>query len=386
MAETADYFCLLTDAGKALQAKAHSLGVKVVLDVFSTGDGDGECPTPTGTETALLNENWRGEILSKKQDPDNRNIVTIKATIPADVGGFWVREFGVWAQNINDDGTVDPDTHVLFAYGNHADYYKALPTEGQSTVHDISVPMIITNTADVTIQVVKSDYEPTNFLFPTGCILAFAGITTPDGWLWCNGDAVSRSVYAKLFEVIGEKYGAGDGSTTFNLPDFRKKVMEGGETLDDLRYIEAGLPSMIHTHDGEVTAGGHVHEIATVATGGHTHTRGTMDIKGTFTAYQFTGFANKNITATGAFGYTGGSLYGGNQSSADRSAIMTFDASKNWTGETSNNGAHSHTGNTTDNGEHTHELTIAESADSGLYGKSETVQPAACTCNYMIKF
>ena len=384
MAETTDYKCLLTDVGRSLQARAHSLGVKVVLDVFSTGDGGGVEPTPTGTETQLVGENWRGAILSKKQDPNNKNIVKIKTILPADVGGFYVREFGIWAQNITETGEVDPDTHVLFAYGNHGEYYKAKPTAGQSTTHDISVPMIITNTADVTIQVQKSDYPTENFLFPTGCILAFAGVNTPDGWLWCNGDAVSRSVYAALFEVIGTKYGAGDGETTFNLPDFRERVPEGGKQLDDLRYIAAGLPSVAHTHTGTAESGEHTHDLSVMAeAGGHTHTRGDMNITGTFS-----GVGQWAATLTGAmYRVAGGQPAQGVSINNDgqRDDYFGFDASRSWTGETSENGTHTHTG-TAEGGEHTHELTIAESADTGIYGQSDTVQMAACTCNYIIKF
>ena len=54
---------------------------------------------------------------------------------------------------------------------------------------------------------------------PTGIVQAFAGSTLPDGWLLCDGSAVSRTDYAALFAVIGTTYGAGDGSTTFNLPN-----------------------------------------------------------------------------------------------------------------------------------------------------------------------
>lgn len=54
---------------------------------------------------------------------------------------------------------------------------------------------------------------------PTGVIQMFGGSTAPSGWLLCNGSAVSRSSYSFLFDVIGETFGAGDGSTTFNLPD-----------------------------------------------------------------------------------------------------------------------------------------------------------------------
>ena len=56
--------------------------------------------------------------------------------------------------------------------------------------------------------------------------LWFTG-TAPTGWLLCNGDAVSRSTYADLFAVIGTTFGVGDGSTTFNVPDFRGRVPAG---------------------------------------------------------------------------------------------------------------------------------------------------------------
>ena len=62
---------------------------------------------------------------------------------------------------------------------------------------------------------------------PTGAVFPFAGITAPEGFLLCDGSAVSRVTYAKLFEVIGELYGNGDGSTTFNLPDYRETVLVG---------------------------------------------------------------------------------------------------------------------------------------------------------------
>lgn len=50
---------------------------------------------------------------------------------------------------------------------------------------------------------------------PAGIVLPFAGSVAPDGWLLCDGSAVSRSEYADLFTAIGTTYGAGDGSTTF---------------------------------------------------------------------------------------------------------------------------------------------------------------------------
>lgn len=62
---------------------------------------------------------------------------------------------------------------------------------------------------------------------PTGAIFAYGGATAPTGWLICDGSPVSRTTYSLLFAVIGTLYGAGDGSTTFNLPDLRGRVAAG---------------------------------------------------------------------------------------------------------------------------------------------------------------
>ena len=64
---------------------------------------------------------------------------------------------------------------------------------------------------------------------PTGMVVPYAGAAAPDGWLLCQGQAVSRTTYAQLFSVIGTTYGSGDGSTTFNLPDMRGRVAVGSD-------------------------------------------------------------------------------------------------------------------------------------------------------------
>lgn len=73
----------------------------------------------------------------------------------------------------------------------------------------------------------------------------------PTGWLQCNGAAVSRTTYARLFKKIGTKYGAGDGSTTFNLPDLQHRVLEGTNTPSEVaQKVEAGLPDIGGTLKG----------------------------------------------------------------------------------------------------------------------------------------
>lgn len=72
---------------------------------------------------------------------------------------------------------------------------------------------------------------------PLGIIADFAGATAPTGWMLCYGQAISRTTYAALFAVIGTAWGVGDGSTTFNLPDFRGRV---GAGKDDMGGSDAG--------------------------------------------------------------------------------------------------------------------------------------------------
>ena len=66
-----------------------------------------------------------------------------------------------------------------------------------------------------------------NTFLPVGSYIQHAGPTAPTGFIACDGAAVSRTTYADLFDVIGTTYGAGNGTTTFNLPDARGLVMVG---------------------------------------------------------------------------------------------------------------------------------------------------------------
>lgn len=78
---------------------------------------------------------------------------------------------------------------------------------------------------------------------PIGTVLPFSGYVIPIGYLPCNGSAVSRTTYADLFAVIGTTYGAGDGGTTFNLPNLNNNsFLEGSDTAGTVK--SAGLPNL----------------------------------------------------------------------------------------------------------------------------------------------
>jgi len=66
---------------------------------------------------------------------------------------------------------------------------------------------------------------------PAGVVAPYAGTSAPTGWLLAYGQAVSRETYSDLFTAISDTYGAGDGSTTFNLPDLRGRVAAGKDNM-----------------------------------------------------------------------------------------------------------------------------------------------------------
>lgn len=96
-------------------------------------------------------------------------------------------------------------------------------------------------------------------LAPCGMISFFHTTDVPDGWLLCNGALVSRTEYARLFAKIGTKYGAGDGSTTFALPNLDGRVLQGTTSTSKVgQYLEAQLPNIsgqiIFSRDNAISA------------------------------------------------------------------------------------------------------------------------------------
>lgn len=131
----------------------------------------------------------------------------------------------------------------------------------------------------------------------TGTVLPFAGAAAPNGWLLCYGQAVKRSDYPNLFAAIGTTFGAGDGSTTFNLPDLRGRVPAGKDNMGgtpanrlttagsgvDGPTLGAAGGSQAHTlttaqmpaHNHGVTDPTHAHSVYDP---GHTHTQQSWNL------------------------------------------------------------------------------------------------------------
>ena len=119
---------------------------------------------------------------------------------------------------------------------------------------------------------VNENFDKIDAYIP-GIIQMYAGSSAPSGWLICNGQAVSRTTYAALFAVIGTTYGAGNGSTTFNIPNLVNKTVRGAETVgstggsDTVTLSTENLPT--HSHDAGT--------LATESAGAHRHSLNGAD-------------------------------------------------------------------------------------------------------------
>jgi phage-related tail fiber protein len=376
---------ILTLYGLQQVAAAIASGVPINLTQMAVGDGGGSAVTPSTGMTALVNERYRAAANRVQQDPANPTRYYVELLIPATVGGWTIREYGIFDAAGN-----------LFAVGNFPASYKTLPSDGASSDLAIraeisvsnagvitliidpalaiatqawvtnnitgaalipggttgqvltkqsntsgdfdwenpadanilvdaveepevvlaagqqTVNLTVTNTTGLAVylegvrifrgagvddwqqganstQVVLGKSYPAGTRFraaqnepasnipdpltrsnnlsdlqnvataranlgvlsaadsaqlqPAGNIAFTARATPPAGWLVANGAAISRAVYATLFAAIGTAYGAGDGSTTFNLPDLRGEFIRGhdaGRGVDTGRALGSG--------------------------------------------------------------------------------------------------------------------------------------------------
>jgi len=152
-------------------------------------------------------------------------------------------------------------------------------------------------------------------ILPVGAIVGWAGsfFYPPTGWLICDGSEVSRTTYATLYALIGDTFGAGDGLTTFNLPDCTDKYILGVKTgtynlgttggANTHAIAEAELPA--HTHVIVDTGTSHTHTVTTKLTGwagGTTYVDEELDLK---TYYQYSvvsTYSHNHGGVTGNFG------------------------------------------------------------------------------------
>ncbi|EPC02477.1 hypothetical protein L861_08945 [Litchfieldella anticariensis FP35 = DSM 16096] len=324
------YYTLPTAIGEAKIANAIALGGTITISELAVGDGGGSLPVPDSDRENLVNEVRRAPINTSDTDPDNPNWIVVEQVLPPDVGGWTIREIGLF----DSDGD-------LIAYGNYPETYKPVLSEGSGRTQTIRFVMQVSDTAAVTLKVDPSvvlatrkyaddsiaaheqsrnhpaatttalgfvekatlteakngtpdkfpdaasmkaaiadsrsgdqfatydasriyntgeitrgsdgrfyefydrdqagtvqGVDPTNAanrphvwmewhgVLP-GTVIEWRSETLPEGYIENDGAVVGRTDYRRIFAVYGTTHGAGDGATTFNLPDDRGEFKRG---------------------------------------------------------------------------------------------------------------------------------------------------------------
>ncbi|MGF6591079.1 phage tail protein [Pseudomonas sp. 2835] len=140
--QTSQFFAILTAVGEAKQANANALGVPWTFSQMGVGDANQTDPIPSRTQTKLINERRRAPLNQVKVDPANLNIIIAEQIIPPDVGGWWIREIGLY--------DVDGD---LVAVANCAPSFKPLLSQGTGKTQVVRLNIIVTSTANVQLKI-----------------------------------------------------------------------------------------------------------------------------------------------------------------------------------------------------------------------------------------
>jgi len=147
---------------------------------------------------------------------------TIPGTSPVAIANVPIKN-GLFSVSLPMDPTVAWDKYTPFIQ---------VSVEGQTLntnqpINANAYSMVANTVVDGAITINKLAASVQSVTLPPGVVVPYVGSTAPAGWLLCDGSAVNRTTYAALFAVIGINHGSGDGTSTFNLPDYRGRFLRG---------------------------------------------------------------------------------------------------------------------------------------------------------------
>lgn len=205
----ADYYTLLTNAGIAYETACKAAGTPIKLTQISVGDGGGTVYNPAATATALKREVWRGPLNALFQDEKNPSWLLAEVTIPPDVGGWYVREAGLWT-----------DTGILYAIVKYPESFKpVLATSGSGKEFYI-----------------RSIFETSNASLVTLLI----------------DDTVVKATRAWVMSYLAEELGKLDGKQSVRVAATGNVVLNGAQQIDGVAVIAGDrvlLPSQALAKD-----------------------------------------------------------------------------------------------------------------------------------------
>ncbi len=285
------------------QVDVYTVGTTTPVSIFSTRSGGGTIANPIVTTSTGLVSFWvpPGTYDIKFSDTlasprfSTRTVTFEAVSGDTATGGIaWTQmEAGTASKVVQTDASGDiifadiatagipADSITSTQIGPSAVTASELATNAVTSTKILDGAVTNTKILDGSVTNAKLDSAIT---LPSGLILDWPGAAAPSGWTLCQGQAVARTgTYAAIFAVIGTAYGAGDGSSTFNLPDFRGRVAVGlgthadNDSRGDSDGLAVGSRTTNHSHsDGTLVVASHNHAVGTLAVSAHTHAVGTL--------------------------------------------------------------------------------------------------------------
>lgn len=140
--QNSQYMAMLTAVGEAKLANATALGVNLNITQLGVGDGNGAEPMPSRTQTALINERRRAPLNQLSIDPNNSAIVIAEQVIPEDIGGWWIREIGLY------DEAGD-----LVAVANCPPTFKPELAQGSGRTQVVRLNILVSSTQNIQLKI-----------------------------------------------------------------------------------------------------------------------------------------------------------------------------------------------------------------------------------------
>ena len=232
---TVKFKTVITKAGaEKLAAATVPNGKKVNFTAMAVGDGGGALPVPDASQTKLVNEVWRHALNKISQDKKNKNYVVAELLIPPEVGGFWMREMGLY-----------DDTGTLIAVGNMAESYKPALAEGSGRAQTLRMVIMVSDIASVELTIDTSTVMATQEYVDGKLVEHEQSRRHPDATLAAKGftqlssaiDSASEVLAATpkavkaAYDLANGKYTAADATTARKGIVQRRSATESGSEV-----------------------------------------------------------------------------------------------------------------------------------------------------------
>lgn len=236
--QNSQFFAILTAVGEAKQANADALGLAWKITQMGVGDANGTDPIPDRQQTALINERRRAPLNQLGIDPTNASIIVAEQVIPADVGGWWIREIGLY----DEDGD-------LVAVGNCAPSYKPLLSQGSGRTQVVRMNLIVSSSASVQLKIDPSVVLATRAYVDAATVIATQAEAEEgtDNTKKMTPLRVAQAIAKKVVAATQAEAEAGTDTTKYMTPlrvfqAIAKKVVgatqaEAETGTDDTKYM-----------------------------------------------------------------------------------------------------------------------------------------------------